>query len=526
MKWQRLAVWLGLWAAGFALSLATAPTQWTGTAWVSILPLWLWSLRQPIAPKLVSSATFIRTGLAATAWGSGFYGGALFWITGIHPMTWLGVPWLASLLIAVVCWLAITFWGIVLVWLWLLDMAVWQRYFLVPGSTGLRSAGCLLWGVASWCALEALWSHSILWWSPIAYTQSPSQLALLQWGQVSGTSLLGAGIMAVNGCFALAVTPGINRGKLLRWGGGALGIWLLLQGGGWWLYQHPLVNAPTQAVTIGIIQGNIGNEIKFNSEGWQRAMAGYRQGYEQLAAQGADAVLTPEGALPYLWETVVSKSELYQSVLTTQVPLWLGAYARKGAGYTNTLFSLDAQGNKLGQYDKVKLVPLGEYIPLQSLLGGVIQRLSPLKEQLLPGERPTVLPTPLGPMAVTICYESAFPQILRPQLQQGAELILSSANNAHYSVTMPSQHHALDVMRAIEGDRWLVRATNTGLSAIISPKGETQWLSDMNRYQIHLDTVYRRQTQTLYVRWGDLVTPLLLLLSAAVWGYARWSVRY
>lgn len=82
---------------------------------------------------------------------------------------------------------------------------------------------------------------------------------------------------------------------------------------------------------------------------------------------------------------------------------------------------------------------------------------------------------------------------------------------------MPAQHHAQDVMRAIETDRWAVRATNTGYSAIVNPHGRTLWRSGHNTYELHAATIYRRQTQTLYVRWGDWLTPLLLVLSALAW---------
>jgi apolipoprotein N-acyltransferase len=82
---------------------------------------------------------------------------------------------------------------------------------------------------------------------------------------------------------------------------------------------------------------------------------------------------------------------------------------------------------------------------------------------------------------------------------------------------MANQHHAQDIMRAIETDRWAVRATNTGYSAFVDPRGQTIWKSEYNTYQIHAETIYPRQTQTLYVRWGDWLMPLLLILAAVVY---------
>jgi len=75
------------------------------------------------------------------------------------------------------------------------------------------------------------------------------------------------------------------------------------------------------------------------------------------------------------------------------------------------------------------------------------------------------------------------------------------------------------VMRAIEGDRWALRATNTGYSAVVDPHGRTLWLSDINTYDLHVATIYRHETQTPYVRWGSWLLPFLWGLTA--WGWWR-----
>lgn len=470
-------------------------------AWFSLVPLW-WSLVhnncQKEGPPLWTSAA-----LKGALWGLGYYGLSLYWIVGIHPLTWMGIGWWPSLAIALGCWLAITLGGMIFVISWSCGL-IWCH----------RQPLRLWWGVTLWCSLETLWSSGILWWNGLALTQSPSQLPLLQWVQGSGEITLTAAIVVVNGLWAEALLRQ-GRSPLRRWGMWLLPLLLIagLYWGGNWLYSRPLADDLKTGIKVGIIQGNIPNEIKLNPQGYRQAIAGYTQGYQSLVQQGVDGVLTPEGALPYFWEDIVQDSPFYRAVLQYQVPVWLGAYGRQGNDYTNSLFAIGSTGTLEARYDKVKRVPLGEYIPFSRWLSPFIRRLSPLTGELGAGDSQQTFSTPFGPAVVSICYESAFGSYLRQQLQRGGRFILSSANNAHYSVTMPRQHHALDVLRAIEGDRWLARATNTGYSAFISPRGETLWLSALNQYQIHSAWLYPRQTQTLYHRWGNWLVPVLWVIT-------------
>ena len=508
-------VWpLGIpFVGGLLMGLAPAAINIWQLAWVALVPLWLALLKTPPA----SHCDRLLKGLM---WGIAYHGLALSWITGVHPMTWMGVPWLASLAIAAFCWVFLTLWGAVLVATW---STVWG--WLVHKahlSAGVR----VLSGVTLWVLLETLWSLGPLFWSSVSYTQSPGNLVILHLGQLAGPNAVTAAIVAVNGWLAetawsysktITAQPSSNaRFKRafiqLLVGLSLLSSFHLL---GWQLYRQPLANPPEAALKVGIIQGNIPNEIKLDWAGWQRALDGYTTGYQQLADQGVAAVLTPEGALPFLWTgNNVTESSFYQAVRDRGVVAWIGAFGEQGRSITNSLFTVVGTGDIFSRYDKIKLVPLGEYIPFESLLGQLIDRLSPLDAHMVAGHPQQIFETPWGRAIVGICYESAFPDHFRRQAAQGGQFILSSSNDAHYSPTMTAQHHAQDVMRAIETDRWLARAANTGLSGVIDPHGNTQWLSGINVYQLHADIIYRRQTQTLYVRWGNWLLPLLVITSA------------
>ncbi len=173
--------------SGVAMGLTPAPVSAFYLAWVALVPLWL-EIRY-------RQHNLRQNALLAFVWGCGYHGLALFWITGVHPMTWMGVPWLASLAIALFCWLFITFWGAILVVSWAVLYSLLNRY-LSSKITSILSA------VALWCALEWLWSQGDLWWSSLAYTQSPHNLLILQFSQFSGPTTITALILVINGLIA------------------------------------------------------------------------------------------------------------------------------------------------------------------------------------------------------------------------------------------------------------------------------------------------------------------------------------
>ena len=574
-KFKKLAVhksktlaWAIAFFSGILMALTTAPVNAWLLAWVALAPLWVLvvSYQKPKIEEQKQKFLFLPSFLnihplhplqnplpnflLPSLWGIGYHGLALSWIMGIHPMTWLGVPWWPSLAIALFCWAFITLWGaaLVAVWAWLFvilnsltlpgkNPILILNSLTLPGKNPILNSPPLqggagggkaqfsaltrvLIGTALWCALESIWSTGSLWWTSLSYTQSPHNLAILHLGQLSGPSAVTAAIVAVNGLIAEAFIEGRRKkeeGRRKNWIAYILpaSLCLILHIAGWSLYNRPLNQEAGTSLKIGIIQGNIPNEIKFDSGGWGRALEGYTIGYKQLADRKVDAVLIPETALPFIWTNEYQRSTLsfYQAILDRGVVAWVGGFGQQENSITNSLLAIDRTGEIIGRYDKLKLVPLGEYIPFYEILGGIINRLSPLDAHLVPGNSKQLFDTPFGRAIVGICYDSAFAEIFRYQAANGGEFMITASNNAHYKPPMLAQHHALDVMRAIETDRWAVIATNTGYSAFVNPRGETVWKSGINTYEVRDATIYRRQTRTLYVRWGDWLTPLLLVLA-------------
>lgn len=488
---------------GGGLLMGIAPVNAWPLAWVALVPLW-WTVQPPRSA---------RNALAGAAlWGVAYHGTALSWVTGLHPLTWMGVPWLGSVAITLFAWMFITLWGAAV-------GMTWAGLMLGLGRS-LTGGSRVLVGTALWCLLEWLWSLGPLYWTAVSYTQSPHNLLGLQLGQLSGPIAVTAAIVAVNGLLAEG-TASWMRAKTMRRSPlkksyliGAIALFLGLHLLGFGLYSRPLADSPAEALTVGLIQGNIPTRQKLTAKGIQTSRQIYLDGYEALVAAGADLVLTPEGAIPEVWNAFLQERDLLQrAVVKNAVPLVLGTFVHQDISdsqtpLTQSLLTLTADAIG-GRYNKAKLVPLGEYIPFEAVLGRVVNRLSPYGESMVPGRFEQRLDTPFGPMAAGICYESAFAELFRQQVSRGGQAIFTASNNDPYPPRQMMQHHAQDVMRAIETDRWEVRVTNTGISGVVDPKGRSHWLSTPNVQTTHLANIYRRQTQTLYVRWGDWLTPLL-----------------
>jgi apolipoprotein N-acyltransferase len=490
--------------SGILMGITLAPVEAWYFAWIALAPLWYLICHKP-------NSAAIGYGLV---WGIGFYGLGLNWIFGIHPMTWMGVPFFASLGIAIFCLTFITLWGASLATFWSISLK------LINSKTHQNPVVRVILGTACWCGLEELYSLTDLWWTSLALTQSPHNLPMLHLGQLSGPTTVSAAIVLVNGLIAeacLAVAKHPQQIKLIpKFGnaapflGSAIASMIVLHSIGSNLADRPLIEDPVTSLKIGIIQGDIGNEIRHNQLGYQLAIENYTKGYRDLVKQGVDAVVTPETAFPYT-ESQIRYTSFYQAILDQKVVAFIGGFGEVSGATNNSILAINGEGKVVSRYDKWKLVPLGEYIPFEQYIGKFIDTISPLNSHLFAGKFAPIINTPFGNFIFGICYDSAYPEHFRRQAQTGS-LIITASNDAHYGDGMAAQHHAIDLMRAIETDRWTVRASNTGYSAVIDPHGRTKWISKLNEFAAHAHQVYRRNTQTLYVRFGNWLTPLLFAI--------------
>jgi apolipoprotein N-acyltransferase len=493
--------------SGLLMDLALPPFSLWPLAWVALVPLWL--------ALLTSAAGSWKLAVGyGLVWGLSYYGSSLVWITHLHPLMWMGVPWLGSIAIALFAWGFITVWGTVSLMAWCLAFRWLVRRR--PQSVVFR----VILGTALWCLMETLRNYTPLDWSHLSLTQSPNNLWILHLSRLSGPMAVTAVVVAVNGLLAEAwwhwrwqkTTAATGRSLAIS----ALILLLACHGIGAGLFFRPAADGPGSAVTLGLVQGNIPTREKLTLAGISEAVDAYTKGYLALAAAGVDAVVTPEGAIPLMWDSDSARTNpLIEAVQRIGVPLWLGTFAplpdNKASQYTQSLLEIRQDGLPHGRYNKIQLVPLGEYIPFDPVLGLVINRLSPLDSYMIPGKIDQTFDTAIGTGIVGICYESVYNRLFWHQARNGGEFIVTVSNNDPYPPWMMMQHHALDVQRAVELDRWALRVTNTGLSGLVDSHGRTLWLLAPQTYRLQVARLYRHSDQSFYGNRGDWLTLLLLI---------------
>lgn len=188
----------------------------------------------------------------------------------------------------------------------------------------------------------------------------------------------------------------------------------------------------------------------------------------------------------------------------------------------NSAVLLTPRGEFVGQYDKIHLVPFAEYLPLDRWLGS----LGPLVAEVgafQPGERQVLLPAGQGRLGVFICYEAIFPGLIRKAAERGAGVLVNISNDGWFGDSAaPAQHLNMARLRAVETRRFLLRATNTGITVVVDPLGRIVARAPSHeRATLPASFSYRSELSS-YTRTGDWFAALCALLTVALLARKLW----
>ena len=272
---------------------------------------------------------------------------------------------------------------------------------------------------------------------------------------------------------------------------------------------------------VALIQGNIDQGIKWDPSFMEETISIYERLSRRAAADGVDLVVWPESAAPFFFQEpgpptdrITSLAREIHSFLIFGSPAFDDNGPRRR--YFNSAFLVSPSGEVLGRSDKIHLVPFGEYVPLAKLLP-FVHKLVVGVGDFTPGDTITTLNIGKGKVGVLVCFEGIFPELARRYVSAGAQLLVNITNDGWYGrSSAPYQHLSMAVFRAVENGVPLVRAANTGISAIIDSKGHISHATPLFTEDYAVGEVILGKGGTLYTRIGDVFALLCLAVSAII----------
>lgn len=433
---------------GVLLTSAYPPAGWGFLAWIAFVPLFF-AVRDAFGTSRVFKCGAVT--------GVTFFCFSMHWLTEVSAVGWL-------------LWSAMQT-AYVMLFVWLTCFAR-----KVPASLPVR----VLWTALAWTVLEFVRAEVPVFgvgWNLLAYSQAPYP-AVIQAANLFGAYGLGFLIMSVNACLFELCAPkkAHTRGVPAALFATVVGILV-----GLFLYGDRSLaeeKRPEEYLRVSVLQGNIPQAVKWEIMAKEQILSIYEKLTQLAALDQPDLIIWPEASFPGYFNRDLQSERIARVAQEVQTPLLVGAlYWRNEKEVYNSAYFLDKDGVAAQQrYDKVRLVPFGEYIPLKFLLGW----LKPVADALgisdfSAGAGSTVFQWAREewPFGVLICFEDVFTDLARKMADRDAKFLVVITNDAWFGKTgAPYQHLQASIFRAVENGVAVVRAANTGLSAFISYRGE------------------------------------------------------
>lgn len=412
---------------------------------------------------------------------------------------------------------------------------VWARY----GSSSRWPivAGAMLWVAVDWARCHFLGGFP---WATLGYALHLDGPLLIwtRWAGVYGLSFFAVAVGVALGRVWINRGPATIRGLVF-----SVACVVVAHGVGFWNFQDDVDS--TQTVRIAAVQGNIDQGQKWDADLRDRILETYLRLSAEAADEGAQWIVWPETAVPGLIEADSElRARIAQLARSRDASLIVGAtgvefdsVSRRFSAFMDSAFVFDRSGNVVDRYDKTQLVPFGEFVPLRELFGRFFKSLARglANTDITAGPKPRTLWIDGAgvdgdslQVGVPICYELLFPHIVGRFGSDGAGVLLAITNDAWYGRTgAPHQFLAMTTMRAAESGLWVVRAANTGISAIIDSRGRVRDASALFEEAVLVaDVPVSTQTSsTFYARFGDVFAGLCVFGLMALLGLERLEER-
>lgn len=498
------------WRADFAALLAGAATP------LAFAPLGWWPLAL-LGPAVLFTLWLFADVRGASRrgamFGVGFFGVGISWVfVSIHYHGYVNLP--LSLFLTLLLVLVMALFPALLGYLI-------ARFFPSRFERRYTRIKLLLVMPAAWALVEWVrgWFMTGFPWLSLGYSQTDTLLAgWASWVGVFGLSW----IVALNAALLVALL--LDRAGRLWYALGLVFIWLLA-----WPMQKSYWTDPHGApITAALLQGNVSQDVKWSPDSRLPSI----ELYTELTRQhwGADLIIWPETALPAFYDEVESfLDDLEQEARQHNSDMLVGllTFGDDKYSYYNTMLSLgpgsaSGSGGGRGMYHKDHLVPFTEYLPLKWLLGGLVDFMQvPMSDFSRGGHYQKPLAVAGQRAGISICFEDAFGEEMIRALPE-ATFLVNVSNDAWFDDSWaPPQHLQMARMRALEAERPMLRATNTGITAIIDAKGRVLTRAPQFEIAVATATIQPRSGMTPYAITGNwLIVTLMSILLVVAWRLA------
>ncbi len=388
------------------------------------------------------------------------------------------------------------------------------------GRLGVRA---LLLAPFFWVSIEFLHLHAVWFpWDPLGTVQV-GNIPVSQIATITGVYGLSFEIVLVNAAFAAAFL--VDRARRRRVLLAAVAVAALLQAGT--LIQPP---PATSTTTARLVQGNIPITDNWTPQSLQDTLTAMAElslakpAATPAASPPPQLVIWPESPAPFFTGDPRLEQMLTMVAQRAHATVIAGAVTQFGYGdharLYNSALLFDPAGQKIGRYDKIHLVPFGEYVPFANLFS-FASKLTREVGDFVPGSERKVFQFDGYKGGVFICYESIFATEVRQFVLNGAQVLINISNDGWFGEQgAPQQHLNQARLRAIENHRWLLRSTNTGISVSVDPYGRVVARAPRN-VRTAIDVPFGVMSgTTFYTRHGDWLAWACAIISAGAFAAA------
>jgi len=381
-----------------------------------------------------------------------------------------------------------------------------------------------------WVALEYVRTYFPLGGFPWALvgTAQYKFLPVIQIADIGGVYLVSGLIVLVNSGIAVVLKKPVQKKSLMEFAISLLIFASAIIYGEIRIRQVDRVFSKQPEIKVGIVQGNIDQGVKWNPFYFWSSMSRHIAISNSLLKEPKDLLLWPEAAITdyfnLSWEHK-EESDVVKKISDFDSYFLFGSLSRgyegdKKINFNSAYLLSPFAQEMIGRYDKMHLVPFGEYVPMQKILFWVDAIAGGNTGNTSPGKAVTVFETPRFKISCVICYELIFPNLTRKFTKAGAEIMSTITNDAWFGPTSaPYQHNSNIALRSVENRVYFLRAANTGISSICDPAGRILKQTEIFEIAALEGVVKPSPIRTIYSRYGDwfpILCAVLTMLMIAV----------